>query len=593
MEARIGRRALLLIIGLVLLIRLPFLNQAVQGDDHIYLKEASHALIDPLHPSDVKDVFQGDVVDLRGHSHPPLDAWVLAGLLAVFGDVREAAFHAAYIVFSLIAAIAMWSLARRFSPHPLWAVLLLVAVPAFVVNGGSLESDLPLLAFWLAAVAFFCAGRLAPAALALALAAMTAYQTVLLTPILAVWVWQRRRRDMAAWLTVLVPPLTAATWQVFMRLTTGAMPAAVLSGYFTQYGLQAVEKKLASTLMLGIHSWFIVFPLLIPPAAVLAWRKRRDPDTLFLLAWIGIFFAGAAVIFFAGSARYLLPVAAPVAILASRLRVRWVALGFAAHLAIGLGLAAANYEHWDASRRFAASLRAETAGRRVWVDDDLGLRYYMEAAGAVPLTKGQTVKPGSVVVSSELARSVELTAPHVKVAEAEVRPAVPLRLIGIESQSGYSTVSRGFWPFGVSTGVVDRLRAVRIVERHAGLAYLPMNAPEATEQIVSGVFPLENNSFRWMSARAVMVLKSPATPALVSVSFTIPDAAPGRRVTILVDGREVCAETYEGPGSYTQKCAANPAGAAAVLEIQVDKTFSAPGDQRELGVVLTGAGFVP
>src|SRR6478672_3672681 len=131
MEAGIVQRGLLLIICLVLFIRLPFLNQAVQGDDHIYLKEAAHALIDPFHPSDVKDVFLGDNVDLRGHSHPPLDAWVLAGLLAVFGDVREVPFHAAYIAFSLIAVLAMWSLARRFSPHPVWAALLLIAVPAF------------------------------------------------------------------------------------------------------------------------------------------------------------------------------------------------------------------------------------------------------------------------------------------------------------------------------------------------------------------------------------------------------------------------------------------------------------------------------
>jgi hypothetical protein len=466
-------------------------------------------------------------------------------------------------------------------------------VPAFVVNGGSLESDLPLLAFWLAAVAFFCAGWLVLAAMALALAAMTAYQAVLLTPILAVWVWQHRRRDTAAWIAVLVPPVTVAAWQVFMRLTTGAMPAAVLSGYFTQYGFQALEKKLASTLMLAIHSWFLVFPLLVPPAAVLAWRKRRDPDTQFLLAWIVIFFAGAAVIFFAGSARYLLPIAAPVAILASRLPVRWVAPGFVAQLAIGLGLAAANYEHWDANRRFAASLRAETAGRRVWVDDDLGLRYYMEAAGAVPLTKSQTVKPGSVVVSSELARSVEIAAPHVQVAKAEVRPSVPLRLIGIDSHSGYSTVSRGFWPFGISTGVVDRLQAVRIIERHAELAYLPMNSPAAAEQIVSGVYGLENGTFRWISARAVFTLKSPPGGGSLSVAFTIPDSAPARRIAILVDGHEVCSRSYAGPGTYTQTCAAHPAHAVAAVEIQVDKTFSAPGDRRDLGVVLTGVGFVP
>ena len=51
MEARVARQPLLLLMGLVLLIRLPFLNQAIQGDDHIYITEAQHALIDPLHPN--------------------------------------------------------------------------------------------------------------------------------------------------------------------------------------------------------------------------------------------------------------------------------------------------------------------------------------------------------------------------------------------------------------------------------------------------------------------------------------------------------------------------------------------------------------
>ena len=149
----------MLALVLAVCLRLPFLNQAVQGDDDIYLTVAAHALVDPLHPTSTSYVFRGVEVDLRGQPHPPLDGWVLAGLIALFGDVKEVPFHAVYIVFSLIAAAAMWSLARRFSPQPLWATLLFVAVPAFVVNGNSFETDLPFLAFWMAAVALFVGGR--------------------------------------------------------------------------------------------------------------------------------------------------------------------------------------------------------------------------------------------------------------------------------------------------------------------------------------------------------------------------------------------------------------------------------------------------
>ena len=173
------------------------------------------------------------------------------------------------------------------------------------------------------------------------------------------------------------------------------MPAGKLAEYFSTYALQAIQHKLQNALMLFIHAWWIVFPALVPAAAVLAWRRRREPDTRFLLAWIGIFFAGALAIFFAGSARYLLPMAAPVAILASRLPVKWLAPAFAAQLALALALATVNYQHWDGYRTFAAALRGPSAGHRVWVDNDWGLRYYLEATTACPRARASTSVPAT------------------------------------------------------------------------------------------------------------------------------------------------------------------------------------------------------
>jgi 4-amino-4-deoxy-L-arabinose transferase-like glycosyltransferase len=138
-----------------LALRLPFLNQAIQGDDVYYLYGAQHAQIDPLHPMHARYVFLGQMVDMRGHPHPPLNAWYLGLLLAVFKDVSEIPFHAAYILFSLIAALSALSLAQRFSPYPLTATLLFLATPAFVINGNSLKADLPFVAFFLLATALF------------------------------------------------------------------------------------------------------------------------------------------------------------------------------------------------------------------------------------------------------------------------------------------------------------------------------------------------------------------------------------------------------------------------------------------------------
>ena len=88
----------------------------------------THAQIDPAHPNHVHYIFEGRDVDFRGYPHPPLNAWCLAALIAIFGGVREVPFHAAYIVFSLLAAFAMWALRiasrrircgrRAFHRHP-------------------------------------------------------------------------------------------------------------------------------------------------------------------------------------------------------------------------------------------------------------------------------------------------------------------------------------------------------------------------------------------------------------------------------------------------------------------------------------------
>jgi hypothetical protein len=582
-----------LLLAVVLLIRLPFLNQAIGGDDVYYLAGAEHAQIDPLHPNHVQYIFLGDPVDLRGHPHPPFNAWFLGMLLAVTGDIHEVPFHAAYILFSLIGALSMWSLARRFSPNPLWAALLFVAVPAFAINGNTLESDLPFLAFWMAAIACFVAERWQAAAIAMVLAAMSAYQAVFLTPILAVYVWLYRRKDRRAWALTLVPPATVAAWQLFERVSSGALPATVLTGYMSSYGLQDIVNKLRSAAALTVHACFLVFPALLPAAVAVSW-KRRDRDTAFLAAWIALFFAGALVVFYAGSARYLLPMAAPVALLVSRLRTKWLAAGFAAQMALSLALATVNYQHWDGYREFARQIRSQSAGHRVYIDGEWGLRYYLESDGGLPLEHSQILRPGDIVVSSRLAYPVSITAPVAPIAEQPIRPTLPLQLIGIQSHSGYSTSTKGFLPFDISTAPIDIVRADIVLERRPTLSWLPMNAPEAHDQIVSGLYDLEGGAWRWMSGSATVLLKSPSRPLPIAATFTIPEGAPARRVSLLLDGREIKAQTYAAPGTYTlQAPPQQPAGQTASVILTCDRTFSAPGDRRVLGLVVTGIGFRP
>lgn len=608
------KRDLLLVVGVVLLLRLPFLNQAVQGDDPYYLLGAQHALIDPAHPSHARYIFQGETVDMRGHPHPPLNSYVLAGLIVVFGDVYEAPFHAVYILFSLIAAVSMYALARRFTAHPLLATFLFLAVPAFVVNGNSFESDVPFLAFWMAGFALFVHGRLVWAAAALALAAMTAYQAIVATPILWVYCWLHLRRSRGAWLTAMTPVLVVATYQVYERLTGGALPATVLAGYLSDYGLQQLANKLKNAAALTAHTGWIVFPGLAAFAfrarwpfavaaavagvfvdahplfwvsfavgvLVIAWCVRK-PN--FLTAWVLIFFAAALVLFFAGSARYLLPMAVPVVLLAVG-ATRGAAWAIALNLALGLALAFVNYQHWDGYRELARDFQREFAQRRVWINGELGLRFYVESEGGLPLARTQVVRTGEWIVTSALGFPQPVTAPLALIETREIRSALPLRLIGLDSKSGYSAVAFGYRPFDISSGPIDRVRIEAVLERNPTLSWLPMNAPEAQHQIVSGVYQLEEAT-RWMSGRAVVLVKPPVTAAPLEVQLYLPDAAPARSLTIQVDGKSF-RRSIPGPGMHT--FATDPVSGSTIT-LTLDKTFSVAGDFRQLGAVLVGVGY--
>ncbi len=192
------------------------------------------------------------------------------------------------------------------------------------------------------------------------------------------------------------------------------------------------------------------------------------------------------------------------------------------------------------------------------------------------------------MVSSALAYPVEFTNPVSRVAEADIGSTLPLRLIGLDSRAGYSTASRGLLPFGASRGPIDRVRADLVVERKPVLEYVPMSA---AEQIVAGFHQLEG-SWRWMSSRGTVLLRSPESAKPVSVSFAIPAASPARRIAVTLDGREIASQTFAAPGSYTLSSApVKPESPSATLVITADRSFSAPADRRELSIIVTAAGF--
>jgi hypothetical protein len=636
------RRDLLLLWLAVLLLRLPFLSQAVQGDDVYYLHLARNALADPFHPMQMGFRYEGEVVWAAGHTRPPLNAYVLATLLAVFGEVRETYFHLAYLFFSLLTVTAMYFLARRFSNQPLLAAFVFLAAPSFVVNGNKLEADLPLLAFWLAGFALFVYGRFANAALALAAAGLCAYQSVFGVPILAHYAWYQARKDRSAWVALLAAPAAIAAWQLFERLSTGTAPATVLADYFQTYNLLALETKLGSALALFGHLGFLVSPLIVAlawrPAArkqrlfilgaygaallpavllngysqgqrMLLWLAlatglfllagvvyllltQRSTDDGFLAAWVFVFFGCSVIVFYAGSARYLLPLAPAVVLLIVR-HARNTSLVVAltvVHLALSLGLARAEYEYDNQYRAFAQRLAPLVDAQRIWTNAEWGLRYYLGELGGEPLLRGQPVYAGSIVVTSALAASVPFESQGVRteLMSAEVSTqSIPLRTIGLGVRSGYSSSNFGVLPFDFGAGVIDRVTASGIGLAQPTTGYLSMNSPEAEEQLLAGFYHVEDGQWRWMGSRGAALLLVPERASQFELVFYIPEGAPARRVTVAINANTLTEQSFPGPGMHTLQAPFSYAANQPVhVVISVDQTFQPTGDARRLGVIV-------
>ncbi len=636
------RRDLLLLCLAVVLLRLPFLNQAVQGDEVYYLHLARNALADPLHPMQTGFRLQGDLVWAAGHTRPPFNAYTLAALLAAFGEVRETYFHAAYLLFSLAAVSAMYFLARRFCKQPLLAAFLFLAVPCFVVNGNKLEADLPLLAFWLLGFALFVHGRYTSAAVTLAGAGLCAYQSVFGLPILAHYAWYHARREKHAWMALLAAPAAIGAWQLFERLSTGAAPATVLAGYFQSYNLLALQTKLGSTLALISHLGFIVSPLIVAlvwrPAArkrrlfivgaygsallpavllggysqgqrMLLWLAlatglfalagvvhllltRRSTDDGFLAAWVLVFFGCSAVVFYAGSARYLLPLAPALVLLIVRhvRNTKLVAGLTVLHLALSLGLARAEYEYDNQYRTFAQRLAPLVDAKRIWTNAEWGLRYYLGELGGESMLRDQVVHSGSVVVTSDLAASVAFEAQGIRteLMSAEISTqSIPLRTIGLGARSGYSSSNFGALPFDFGAGVIDRVTAYGIGLAQPTTGYLSMNAPEAGKQLLAGFHEVEDGQWRWMGQRGAALLLIPEGASQFELVFYIPDGAPARRVTVAINGNTLAEQSFPGPGMHTlQARFSYPANRPVHVVLSVDQTFQPPGDERRLGVIV-------
>jgi 4-amino-4-deoxy-L-arabinose transferase-like glycosyltransferase len=146
----------LLVIGLVLAAALgPFLNQAIQTDDTLFVWTAQHIQKHPLDFFGFKVNWWGSAIPMwMANYNPPLLPYLLAVAGSLFGW-QEIVLHLACLGVTFAAAAGIYALARQWCDRPLLAVLIAITMPAFFVLSTTLMCDVLMLACWTWAVVFW------------------------------------------------------------------------------------------------------------------------------------------------------------------------------------------------------------------------------------------------------------------------------------------------------------------------------------------------------------------------------------------------------------------------------------------------------
>jgi len=127
--------------------------------------------------------------------------------------------------------------------------------------------------------------------------------------------------------------------------------------------------------------------------------------------------------------------------------------------------------------------------------------------------------------------------------------------------------------------------------------------PNASSQLLTGFYSVEQNSWRWTAQQFTAVLKPPsvaaAKGATLVLKLTVTDGTIAKlhdiTLSASVNGAPLAPETYTkaGPYTYTRDVPASAlAGDVAKVAFSLDKAMQpGNGDIRSLGVVVASLGF--
>jgi hypothetical protein len=510
--------------ALVLCSVVPFAARAVYLDEHLYLHLAESAIKnDWRFPQDTPFIFFGTRVDnLAPHTHPPVGEYFLALMLKLFGGFEEIRFRLLWAVFSLIAVLGFYRLARHFTPEPLLVASFFAVAPAFFVLSPTLMMDIPMLAFFLWGLGFYLdnlQGRsiwLLPASICFILSAGTGYTAMV--PMACLFVWAATKKRPVRELGFLaLAPVAVLAWLVLMKIHFGALPVIGVVRYFASHAsfpgnllptfsflggvsllpwaflaLVNVPRKpivvgfsvVTAVLLSFFHRWPTLPSRLwfvtLASSGIGLWiafafkAARRDsagsrPARGFLLLWfpaILFFFLFSAEMV---SARYILLSLPPLfLIIFNPIRRAAAVPVLALTLILSVLIAAGDYRFVNSYRDWVsrAIVPLQQQGFRIWSAAESGLRFYLEQRGIQTLDK-LDIRPrgGDLIVkqaSFAYSLSDQLGSLLVPLARIDLADAYPVRTFVAAAGAGFHDSHFGLVPFSFSRAPLDRLELAQV-----------------------------------------------------------------------------------------------------------------------------------
>jgi hypothetical protein len=234
-----GRSALLPCLATLalLLLFLPFVDKAFHIDDYAFMNLARMIGWNPLQALPVDYDYTGRIIpQLLPYeiTHPLLVPYFIKMVVALGGE-GEIPLHVAFLVFPLLAGLSLIKLLRLFTAggdrSSLLALLFFFSMPAVLVNGQNLMTDLPTLAFLLWGMAsygdWFSGGSRRSCytgGVALTLAVFCSYQMLAFVPLLGGYALYRRRVDRHLLLSLALPIVVLSAWLLAVYLRYDIFP---------------------------------------------------------------------------------------------------------------------------------------------------------------------------------------------------------------------------------------------------------------------------------------------------------------------------------------------------------------------------------